>query len=88
MENDKYIKPIDFSKRDKVKEIDSDDYYQTAHISNNEKYLAFGGNLRILKIYDLKKDRIIKNFMVRLMLVSSHLIHLNFMFHSGMMKQN
>ena len=61
MENDKDIKPIDLSKRQyKVKEIDSDDNYQTTHISNNEKYLAFGGYHGILKIYDLKKDRIIK----------------------------
>ena len=65
MGNEKDIKPIDLSKREyKVKEIDSDVYYQTAHISNNEKYLAYGGYNKILKIYDLKEDRIIKELKI------------------------
>ena len=38
--------------------------YYTAHISNNEKYLAYGGFDTILTIYDLKKDRTIKEFKI------------------------
>ena len=55
------IKPIDLRDREyKVKEIDSDYIEMTAHISNDEKYLAYGGIKRILKIYDIKEDSIIK----------------------------
>ena len=43
MDNDKDIKAIDLSKREyKVKEIYSSGYI-IADISNNEKYLAYGG---------------------------------------------
>ena len=44
MENDKNIKPYDLSKRKYIiKEIDKGGPFYTANISNNEKYLAYGG---------------------------------------------
>ena len=64
MENDNKIKPIDLSKRKyNIKEIDHGVYCQTANISNNEKYLAYGSKL-ILKIYDIKEGRIIKELRI------------------------
>ena len=47
MENHKNIQLIDFSKRKyNIKEIEKQNYggFHTAHISNNEKYLAYGGS--------------------------------------------
>ena len=66
MDDDK--KSIDFSKRNYiVKEIEYHGSFSliiTAHISNNEKYLAYAGKDQILKIYDLKQDKIIKELQI------------------------
>ena len=65
MDSEINVKPIDFSKRKyNLKEIDNGGLQTTAHISNNEKYLAYGGDDKILKIYDLKQGMIIKELKI------------------------